>query len=105
MAKKVVCLLLVVAMMLSLSGCTDIIGSAVFLILIATGDDRADKGDVFDFVSENEEELLKAIETGDFSAFENQGFIKDIYAEKTVVDFPCGGASQGFTSLRYCPYF
>lgn len=95
MAKKVVCLLLVVAMMLSLSGCTDIIGSAVFLILIATGDDRADKGDVFDFVSENEEELLKAIETGDFSAYENQGFIKDIYAEKTVVDFPCGGAGVG----------
>ena len=93
--KKLICVFLVLCMLLSLSGCSDILGGAFFLFLIVTGDDSADKDEVFDFVSENEEELLKAIETGDFSAFENQGFIKDIDPDETVVDFSCGGAGVG----------
>ena len=93
--KKCTALLLAVIMVFSLSGCSDILGGAFFLFLIATGDDRADKDDVFDFVCENEAELLKAIETGDFSAFENQKFITDIDSDVTVVDFSCGGAGIG----------
>ena len=92
MLKKGLALLLAVIMVFSLSGCSDILDGAFFLFLVATGDDSADKDEVFDFVSENEEELLKAIEAGDYSAFENQGFIKDIDADETVVDFSCGGA-------------
>ena len=95
MLKKGLALLLAIIMLFSLSGCSDILGEVFFLFLVATGDDRADKDEVFDFVSENEEELLKAIEAGDYSAFENQGFIKDIDADETVVDFSCGGAGVG----------
>ena len=86
MLKKGLALLLAVIMVFSLSGCSDILGGAFFLFLVATGDDSADKDEVFDFVSENEEELLKAIEAGDFSAYENKGFIKEIDADETVVD-------------------
>ena len=95
MLKKGLALLLAVIMVFSLSGCSDILGGAFFLFLVATGDDSADKDEVFDFVSENEEELLKAIEAGDFSAYENKGFIKEIDADETVVDFSCGGAGVG----------
>lgn len=93
--KKIICVLLVLCMLFSLVGCSDVLGGAFFLYLVATGDDSADKDDVFEFVCEKEEELLKAIEEGDFSAFENKGFIKDIDADETVVDFSCGGAGVG----------
>ena len=94
--KKVICVLLVLCLLLPLVGCSgkDLAG-AFFFLLVLTGDDSADKTDVFEFVREKEEELLKAIEDGDFSAFENQGFIKDIDANKMVVDFSCGGAGVG----------
>lgn len=95
MLKKGLALFLAVIMVFSLSGCSDIWGGAFFLFLVATGDDSADKDEVFDFVSENEEELLKAIEAGDFSAYENKGFIKEIDADETVVDFSCGGTGVG----------
>ena len=104
MLKKGLALLLAVIMVFSLSGCSDILGGAFFLFLVATGDDSADKDEVFDFVSENEEELLKAIEAGDFSAFENQGFIKDIDPDETVVDFSCGGAGVG-PNTSYVGFF
>lgn len=92
MRKRVVCLLLVVAMMFSMSACTDLVGKAIFLFFIATGDDRADKADIFEFVREHEEDLLKAVEAGDLSAFENQGPIRDIYTDNAVVDFYCGSS-------------
>ena len=73
--KKLICVLLVICMLFSLTGCAEkVLGSAVFLFLVATSDDSADKNDVFEFVSDNEEELLKAIENGDFSAFENNAY-------------------------------
>lgn len=101
--KKFLCLLLSVVMMFSLSGC----GGAFFLFLVANGDDSADKEEVFAFVCENEEELLHAIEDGDFSGFENQGIIKGIDADKTVVDFSCGGAGVGsgtsYVGFYYTP--
>ena len=94
--KKLICVFLVICMLFSLTGCAEkVLGSAVFLFLVATSDDSADKNDVFEFVSDNEEELLKAIENGDFSAFENKGFIKDIDPDEVVVDFSCGGAGVG----------
>lgn len=106
--KRILCVLLVLCMLFSLSGCSEeILGSALFFFLVATGDDRADKEDVFEFVCEKEEELLKAIEAGDFSAFENQGLIKDIDADETVVDFSCGGAGAGpatsYVGFYYTP--
>ena len=94
--KKIIYVLLILCTLLSLPGCAEkVIGSAVFLFLVATGDDSADKNDVFEFVRDNEEELLKAIENGDFSAFENKGFIKDIEPDEAFVDFSCGGAGVG----------
>ena len=93
--KKILCLLLSVIMLFSLSGCSDILKGAVFLYLVATGDDATDKDEVFEFVCENEEKLLTAIEDDDFSAFENQGFIKEINANDSVIEFSCGGAGVG----------
>ena len=95
MAKRGLCLLLAVILTVSLSGCEKIAGGAFFLFLVILSDDSAEKGEVFAFVRENEAELMAAIEAGDFSAYENQGFIKDIDAQKAVVDFSCGGAGIG----------
>ncbi len=107
MMKKGLSLLLAVIMMFSLSGCSSLLGGAFFLFLVATGDDSADKDEVFEFVRENEIELLKAIQKGDFSLFENQGLIKDIDADETVVDFSCGGAGVGsgtsYVGFYYTP--
>jgi hypothetical protein len=87
-----------------MSGCSSILGSVIFFSLIASGDDRADKSDIFEFVCENEEELLKAIDEGNFSAFENQGFIQTIDTNDTVVDFSCGGAGIG-SSTSYVGFY
>ena len=103
--KKLLCILLVLCMLFSLSGCAvKILGGAVFLFLVATGDDSADKDEVIEFVCEKEEELLKAIENGEFSAFENKGFIKSIDTNETHVDFSCGGAGVG-SGTSYVGFF
>lgn len=105
--KKIICMLLVLCMLLPLTGCSDVLGGAFFLFLVATGDDSADKDEIIEFVCEKEDELLKAIKDGDFSAFENKGFIKDIDADETVVDFSCGGAGIGsgtsYVGFYYTP--
>ena len=93
--KKILSLCLAVVLAFSLTGCTELFGGAYLLFLIATGDNRTDKDEIFSFVCENEEELLAAIDTGDFSAFENQGFVCDIEESETVVDFSCGGVGMG----------
>ena len=93
--KKLICVFLVLCMLFSLAGCSDVLGSAFFLLLSGTSDDSANKDDVFEFVCEEEKALLTAIENGDFSAFENKGFIKSIDATTHVVDFSCGGAGVG----------
>ena len=106
--KKFLCILLVLCLLFSLSGCAEkVLGSAIFLFLVATSDDSADKDEVFEFVSEKEEELLEAIKDEDFSAFENKGFIKSIDADETIVDFSCGGAGVGsgtsYVGFYYSP--
>ena len=106
--KKLLCVLFVLCMLVSLSGCTEkVLGSAIFLFLAATDNDGADKDDVFEFVCAQEEELLKAIQNGDFSTFENKGFIKSIDAYETLVDFSCGGAGVGsgtsYVGFYYSP--
>lgn len=95
MVKKVLALLLTLTLVLSMSGCTELFGILFLNYLVEKGDDRADKDEVFEFVREHEEELLKAVEEGDFSAFENKGPIKDINADEDVVDFSCGGVGMG----------
>lgn len=90
--KKLLCLFLTIVLSFSLIGCSSILGGAFFLYLATqSDDDRAEKDEVIEFVTANEAELRKAIEEGDFSAFENQGFIKEIDADEDVVDFSCGG--------------
>ena len=83
------------------------VAGGVFGLIVMLGDDSADKVEVIEFVCEKEDELLKSIETEDFSAFENQGFIKDIDADKSVVDFSCGGAGVGsgtsYVGFYYTP--
>lgn len=105
--KKLICVLLVLCMLFSLTGCSDILGGVFFLFLVITGDDSADKDDVFEFVCEKEEELLKSIEDGDFSAFENSGFVKDVDVNEKVVDFSCGGTGVGsgtsYVGFYYTP--
>lgn len=106
--KKIACLVLTLCILLSLPACSKLFGGALFLFLTAIGDDSADKNEVFEFVSEKEEELRQAIEDGDFSAFENQGFIKNIEADDKIVDFSCGGAGIGsgtsYVGFYYTPY-
>lgn len=107
MLKKLLSLLLIVVMMFSLTGCSDILGGAFFFFLIATGDDRADQSEIIEFVCENEAELMSAIESGNFSEFENQGFIKTIDADDAAVEFSCGGAGVGsgtsYVGFYYTP--
>ena len=96
-------------MLFSLSGCSEIAASAVFLFFAATdvNDDRADQDAIFRFVRENEEELRQAIEAGDFSAFENKGIVKNVNADHEAVDFSCGGAGMGsataYVGFYYTP--
>ena len=105
--KKPICVVLVLCFLLFLLGCSGVLGAVWFMFLVAAGDDRADKNEVLEFVCEKEDELLKAIENGDFSAFENQGFVQEIDADETVVDFSCGGAGVGagtsYVGFYYTP--
>ena len=105
--KKILCLLLAVCMVLSLSGCSDVLGGAMFLFLAAAANDGAEREEIFEFVCEHEAELLNAIEEEDLSAFENQRFIKEIDAGDAVVDFSCGGAGVGsgtsYVGFYYTP--
>ena len=82
--------------------------------IILTEDDHkqldqssVDKDEVFEFVWEKDEELLKAIENEDFSAFENKSFIKNIDADEAIVDFSCAGAGNGsgtsYVGFYYSP--
>ena len=107
MLKKGLCLFWAVILAFSLTGCAEILRGAFFLVLVMTSDDSADKDEIFTVVRENEEELLKAIESGDFSAFENQGFIKEIEDDDEAVDFSCGGAGVGsgtsYVGFYYTP--
>lgn len=98
--KKFVCVLLGLCTMFFLVG----YGGVFLLFLSATANDGADKDIVFEFVCEEEAALLKAIENGDFSAFENKGFIKSIDADPNVVDFSCGGAGLG-SSTSYVGFY
>ena len=95
MVKKVFAFLLAVSMLLTLTGCSDLVGGLTFLAMVLMSDDSADKDEVFAFVQENEAALLKAIEDKDFSDYENKGFIKKIDSDIHVVDFSCGGAGVG----------
>lgn len=96
MLKKGLCLLLAIVLVFTLSGCADtlknIVGSMVFIVFTALNDDRADKDEIFEFVTEHEEALLQAVEAKDFTDFESQGIVKDVHAEMGVVEFSCGGA-------------
>ena len=106
--KKFLCYILVLCMLLSLAGCSEkVLGGVLFLLLVASDDDSADKDDIFEFVCEKEEELLEAIENGEYSAFENNGFVQKIDAGETVIDFSCGGAGVGsgtsYVGFYYSP--
>ena len=94
MFKKALTLLLTLTLVLSMSGCTELFGVLFFSYLVTKDDDRADKDEIFEFVRENEEKLMQAIEAEDFSAFENKGPIKEIYADEDVVDFSCGSSGM-----------
>ena len=89
--KKMIGKLLLLCVMLALVG----YGGILLVFLSTTVGDGADQDNVFAFVCAEEAALLTAIEHGDFSAFENKGFIKGIDAGSGVVDFSCGGAGLG----------
>ena len=76
--RKLICVLLVLSMLFSLAGCSGVLGNTFFLFLVAMGDDGTEKDDVFEFVCEEEKALLKAIENGDFSSFENKTPLTDL---------------------------
>ena len=102
--KKIISLLLTLCLVVSLPG---LLTGAMFMIFAAVSDDRASKKEVFEFVRKQEDELLEAIKSGDFSDFENQGLIKDINPDSQVVEFYCGGAGFGsgtsYVGFYYSP--
>lgn len=105
--KRITCLLVVLCTAFYLTGCSNILGSSLFLFLAATGNDSAGKDAIFEFVCDQEGELLKAIESREFSAFENKGFVQNIYADRQAVEFSCGGAGFGpgtsYVGFYYTP--
>ena len=103
--KKILCLCLVVGMALSLTGCVDdLVGGAFFLYLIETGNDRAPKDEIFEFVRENEKELLAAIEKGEAESFENRDVVKSVYESERYIEFSCGGSgiAPSGTYVGFC---
>ena len=48
--------------------------------------------------------LLQAIETGDFSAFEDHHIIKEIDTDDNCIDFYCGGTGLG-SATSYVGFF
>lgn len=67
-------------------------------------EDRATKESIISFVLENEESILKCIETGDYTSIENNKPITEINFEKNCVDFYCGGMGFGAGSM-YVGFF
>ena len=104
MNKKLKYLLLILALVVSLAACQTIFGGAYFLYLVATSDDSASESEIFEFVIENEAELLAAVEHEDFSAFENQGFIHGVSLRDGVAEFSCGGGGVG-SGTSYVGFF
>ena len=102
--KKIGCVVTVLCMLFSMTGRSHVLSGAFLLFLIGVNDNRTDKEDIFAFVREREEELLQVIECGDFSAFENKGFIGDIQASGTCIDFSRGGAGIG-SGTSYVGFF
>lgn len=100
-------LFVIVSLVLVHYGCSYVMHGAYFLLLIATDDDRADKTEICAFVRENEEALIIAIEEGDYSSFEHTGFIGNIEANATAVEFSCGGVGIGsgtsYVGFYYTP--
>ena len=96
--KKIICLILTVLVLFSMSGCSERIAGAFMWFLVANDDDRAAKEDIFAFVSDNEDALRKAIADNDYTAFAEHEIIKDVYANERVVDFYCGGYGMGAES-------
>ena len=89
--KKTIGKFLLLCVMLVLVG----YGGILLLFFSTAIGDGAAKDKIFEFVREEETALLTAIEQEEFSAFGNQGFIKEIDADSDVVDFSCGGAGLG----------
>ena len=95
--KRLLCLLIPLAVIISFAGCREVIGSAVLFYAVLTDkDERADKQDIFDFVENNYETLMSCIESSDYSPLENEKIIKQIRPNDKSVDFYCGGC--GFAS-------
>ncbi len=109
MAKKYLCILLATVMLCTLSGCSKMLGLAYFIALIEMGDDRAEKEDIFEFVIENEDALLKAIADGTVEDFENIDIIKNISVSENDgdIEFYCGGygigPSTSYVGFYYTP--
>ena len=106
--KKIIYIWLIFCMLIFTARFSEeIISSVLFLFLVITSDDSAEKNDVFRFVCENEETLLDAIENRDFSSFENKGFINDVKIDGMIIDFSCGGAGVGsgtfYVGFYYAP--
>lgn len=96
--KKIICLILTVLVLFSLSGCSERIAGAFMWLLAANDDDRAAKEDIFAFVSDNEGALRKAVADNDYTVFAEHEIIKGVYANERAVDFYCGGYGMGAES-------
>lgn len=102
--KKIFCLLLLLAMTLPLCACS-LLNPLVILAVI--GDDHASKEEIFEFVQNNESDLLSAIESGDLASLEGQGIVQEINTKEKLIDFYCGGAGFGsatsYVGFYYSP--
>jgi len=104
--KKGLCLFLaIILLFFGFYGCKAVFQTAAFIFLVKADDDRADKNDIFEFVRENEEALLQAIEDGDYSAFENKGFVNNVSIDDEVTNFCCGFAGIAPSSSEVGFYY
>ena len=103
--KKVLSALLILLLVFSLSGCSNLFGMFIMICAAGSSDDRAEKTDIIEFVIEHEEALREAVEQNDYTAFENSDIVLDIHPQENAIKFYCGGAGFGAETIYVGFYY
>lgn len=103
MLRKILIAVLLVALLLTLSGCKWILTTMMWGV-IGDSDDTVSKEDTISFVQEHQNKLLSHIEQGDSSALAKYGIIKSVYESGNYIEFYCGGSGFG-SQTNYSGFF
>lgn len=102
MLRKILCLLLAVILIFSLSGCQW--QWILLLPMIEQSNDMESKQDTFTFVQENQDMLLLCIKQREASTLEGYGIIKSVTESGNYIEFYCGGSGFG-AETNYSGFF